>query len=119
MDEHVDDVDVDDAIDEERKDIEESRSMPKWLVQTLHDSKLSTPLSSRTCLGSHHASYTYESYDFAASNMCDKEEPISFDEALSSKNWMVAMQVEYDAIIKNGTWYLIDLPHGKKAIGTK
>ena len=29
------------------------------------------------------------------------------------------MQVEYDAIVKNGTWNLCDLPPGKKAIGTK
>ena len=54
--EHVDDVDVDDAVDEERTLIEESRNMPKWLVQTLCDGKLAAPLSSHTCLGSHHAS---------------------------------------------------------------
>ena len=29
------------------------------------------------------------------------------------------MQTEYDAIVKNDTWYLTDLPIGKKAIGTK
>ena len=29
------------------------------------------------------------------------------------------MQIEYDAIMKNGTWSLVDLPVGKKAIGTK
>ena len=29
------------------------------------------------------------------------------------------MQLEYDAIIKNGTWSLCDFPDGKKAIGTK
>ena len=48
-----------------------------------------------------------------------EEEPISFDEAHDSKNWMAAMQAEYDAIVKNGTWYLVDLPPGKKTIGTK
>ena len=112
-------MDVDDAVDEERTLIEESKNMPKWLVQTLRDSKLAAPLSSHTRLGSHHASYTYESYAFAASNMCDEEEPLSFDEAHDSKNWMAAMQAEYDAIVKNGTWYLADLPPGKKAIGTK
>ena len=32
---------------------------------------------------------------------------------------MAAMQAEYDAIVKNGTWSLCDLPAGKKAIGTK
>ena len=32
---------------------------------------------------------------------------------------MVAMQTEYDVIVKNDMWYLIDSPIGKKAIGTK
>jgi len=31
---------------------------------------------------------------------------------------LAAMGVEYDAIVKNGTWSLCDLPPGKKAIGT-
>ena len=29
------------------------------------------------------------------------------------------MQSKFDAIMKNGTWPLVDLPVGKKAIGTK
>ena len=32
---------------------------------------------------------------------------------------MAAMQCEYDAIMKNGTWSLCNLPPGKKVIGTK
>ncbi|MCO5607928.1 hypothetical protein L7F22_062130 [Adiantum nelumboides] len=32
---------------------------------------------------------------------------------------MAAMQLEYDALIKNDTWTLRHLPPGKKAIGTK
>ena len=32
---------------------------------------------------------------------------------------MAAMQCEYDAIMKNGTWSLCDLPPRKVAIGTK
>ena len=87
-------MDVDDAIDKERIAIEESRNMPKWLVQTLRDSKLATPFSRYSILRSHHASYTYESYDFMASNMCDEKEHVSFDEAHDSKNWMAAMQAE-------------------------
>ena len=50
---------------------------------------------------------------------CDEEEPVTFNEAQNSKNWLAAMQIEYDAIMKNGTWLLVDLPVGKKAIGTK
>ena len=39
-DQTISDVGVQEALDEERTEIEESRSMPKWLVQTLRDSKL-------------------------------------------------------------------------------
>ena len=81
-------------------------------------SGLATPLPSRTRSGWHHASYTLDSYVFAASSMCNEEKLILFDEAHSSKNWMATMQVEYDAIEKNDAWYLIDLPPGKKEIGT-
>ena len=35
----ISNADVQEALDEERTEIEESRSMPKWLVQTLHDNK--------------------------------------------------------------------------------
>ena len=51
--------------------------------------------------------------------MCNEEEPISFEEAQTPKTWMAAMQIEYDDIVKNDMWYLIDLLVGKKAIGTK
>jgi hypothetical protein len=55
----------------------------------------------------------------AASSLSDENEPVSFDKAQDSENWMTAMQSEYDVIMKNGTWSLCDLPPGKKAIGTK
>ena len=29
---------------------------------------------------------------------------------------MAAMRIEYDTIVKNGTWSLCDLPFGRKAI---
>ena len=93
--------------------------MPKWLVQTLRDSNLATPLHSCTCLGSQHASYAHVCYAFVVANMCNEEEPVSFEEAQNSENWVAAMQTEYDAIVKKDTWYLIDFPVGKKAIGTK
>ena len=112
-------VDVHDALDGERTEIEESRSMPKWLVQTLHDSKLDAPLPTRTRFGSQHVSYVSDCFALAVASLYDEEEPILFEEAQNSKNWMVDMGVEYDAIVKNGTWSLCDLPLGKKAIGTK
>ncbi|MCO5558143.1 hypothetical protein L7F22_011720 [Adiantum nelumboides] len=112
-------VDVNDVLDEERAENEQSRGMPKWMVHTLHNSKLDAPLSSHTHLGSCHASYASDCYALAVSSLHDVEETLSYDEAHNSKNWMVAMQSKYDALIENDTWTLCDLPPGKKAIGTK
>ena len=81
--------------------------------------KLDAPLSTRTRFGSQHVSYASDCYALAVASLCDEEEPVSFDEAQNSKNWMAAMQSEFDAILKNGTWSLCDLPTGKRAIGTK
>lgn len=38
---------------------------------------------------------------FVVSNMCKKEELDLFDEAQTSKLWMVAVHTKYDAIGKN------------------
>ena len=83
---------MDDAIDEERTITEVSRNMPKWLVQTLRDSKLATILPCRTHSRSHHASYTHDNYAFIVSSMCNEKEPILFNEAHSLENWLAAMQ---------------------------
>eukprot|EP00253_Pinus_taeda_P034545 PITA_34545 len=40
-------------------------------------------------------------------------------EAASHDEWKEAMQKEYDALIKNGTWKLVDPPLGTKPIGYK
>eukprot|EP00253_Pinus_taeda_P004370 PITA_04370 len=46
-------------------------------------------------------------------------EPTSFKEAASHDEWKEAMQNEYDALINNGNWNMIDLPLGTKPIGCK
>ncbi|GKA17298.1 retrovirus-related pol polyprotein from transposon RE2 [Tanacetum coccineum] len=53
----------------------------------------------------------------AAVTMCN--EPTRFSQAITDPNWRDAMHKEIDALEKNGTWVLEDLPHGKKAIGCK
>ena len=119
IDQPIFDADVHDALLDERDDIEQSWTMPKWLVQTLRDNKLDAPLASCTCLGFHDASYASDCYALAVSSLCDESEPVTYEEAQSLDFWMAAMQSKYDAIIKNGTWSLCDLLEGKKAIGTK
>ena len=46
-------------------------------------------------------------------------EPTSFKEADSHDEWKEAMQNEYDSLIKNNTWKLVDPPFGTKPIGCK
>ncbi|GKV40339.1 hypothetical protein SLEP1_g47998 [Rubroshorea leprosula] len=46
-------------------------------------------------------------------------EPLNFEEAAVDKKWKHAMDEEIKAIQKNGTWELVTLPKGQKAIGVK
>ena len=48
---------------------------------------------------------------------CNVEDPIHFEEAVKDKKWIDAMDEEMNAIEKNNTWELVDLPKGKEVIG--
>jgi len=50
-------------------------------------------------------------------NLSTDFEPTSFKEAAFHDEWKEAMQKEYDALIKNDTWKLVDPPFGTKPIG--
>eukprot|EP00253_Pinus_taeda_P036184 PITA_36184 len=52
-------------------------------------------------------------------NLSTDFEPASFKEAASHDAWKEVMQKEYDALIKNDTWKLVDPPLGTKPIGCK
>jgi hypothetical protein len=59
-----------------------------------------------------------------AGNAADSvgEEPLSLKEAQQrsdAEHWKKAVQVEYDALIKNNTWDLVPLPAGRKTVGSK
>lgn len=46
-------------------------------------------------------------------------EPATFYEAMKDEKWEDVMQAEIQALEKNGTWTLMNLPAGKKVIGNK
>ena len=46
-------------------------------------------------------------------------EPKNVKTALSNPTWEQPMQVEYDALLCNGTWSLVELPTSRSAIGCK
>jgi hypothetical protein len=46
-------------------------------------------------------------------------EPTSFAEATKHKEWQEAMIKEYDSVLANGTWNLVDCPQDVKTISCK
>jgi len=57
--------------------------------------------------------------DTAAVMLMTDDDPVIFEEAIKSKRWRDAMKREMEAIEKNKTWELTDLPKGMKPIGVK
>jgi hypothetical protein len=52
-------------------------------------------------------------------HVVSSDEPSSFVEAEKSLHWRRAMLEEMRSIEENGTWYLSELPPGRRAIGLK
>jgi hypothetical protein len=50
---------------------------------------------------------------------CNDDEPRSFIEAEKDATWRATMKAEIDAVEKNRTWELADLPRGHHAITLK
>jgi hypothetical protein len=46
-------------------------------------------------------------------------EPQSYEEASQSEQWKTAMNLELDALAKNCTWKIVELPPHIKPIGCK
>ncbi|GKA65786.1 putative ribonuclease H-like domain-containing protein, partial [Tanacetum coccineum] len=57
--------------------------------------------------------------DHPIDNVIGEIEPTSIAKALSDSSWVEAMQEELLQIKLQQIWILVDLPNGKKAIGTK
>ncbi|GJZ51662.1 retrovirus-related pol polyprotein from transposon TNT 1-94 [Tanacetum coccineum] len=65
--------------------------------------------------------YSYlSSRNYCFSTSLNKSvEPSSYYEALKDKNWVDAMNVEIEALNRNNTWIVTDLPVCRKPIGSK
>eukprot|EP00253_Pinus_taeda_P029158 PITA_29158 len=50
---------------------------------------------------------------------CHVDDPIHFEEEIKDKKWIEAMDEEMNAIERNKTWELVELPKGKEVIGVK
>ena len=101
---------------------------PKWLTKTLESvhpdevGKTRTRNSNRQNGGDVDDSDSPINMDVSYDcelNLSTDFEPTSFKEVASHDEWKEAMQKEYGALIKNGTWKLVDPPLGTKPIGCK
>ncbi|GJX69194.1 putative RNA-directed DNA polymerase [Tanacetum coccineum] len=54
-----------------------------------------------------------------ASNLNKSSKPKSLKEAILDKNWIEAMNNEIEALFRNKTWVVVDLPPNMKTIGCK
>ena len=61
----------------------------------------------------------FEEKDMAYLALFTDIDPISYEEAVKSDKWNKAMDSEIEAIERNNTWELIDMPSGGKVIGVK
>nr|GFD22504.1 ribonuclease H-like domain-containing protein [Tanacetum cinerariifolium] len=57
--------------------------------------------------------------DITYSDDEDDEEPKRVHQALKDPSWIKAMQEKLLQFKMQKVWILVDLPHGKRAIGTK
>ncbi|KAJ0454407.1 putative RNA-directed DNA polymerase [Helianthus annuus] len=63
--------------------------------------------------------------NLSVDNMClvsslnKSVEPSSYNEAIKDPRWIEAMNCEMEALNRNNTWVVVDLPKGRKPIGCK
>eukprot|EP01018_Ginkgo_biloba_P000332 Gb_04745 [translate_table: standard] len=56
---------------------------------------------------------------FFMTQVMKNNEPHSFYEAINKVQWKNVMEAEFDALVRNDTWTLMELPLDKDVIGTK
>nr|CAN78733.1 hypothetical protein VITISV_020436 [Vitis vinifera] len=96
------------------------------LIPSIDDSTLPIALRKgvRRCTDHPIGNYvTYEglspSYRAFATSLDDTQVPNTIQEAFKISEWKKAVQDEIDALEKNGTWTITDLPVGKRPVGCK
>ncbi|GJX24305.1 putative RNA-directed DNA polymerase [Tanacetum coccineum] len=65
-----------------------------------------------------HSLLSLENYVFV-SNLNESYKPSSYEEFSKDINWINAMNTKMQALYENDTWELVDLPFGRKPIGSK
>lgn len=60
-----------------------------------------------------------ENVDMAHLALFSDRDPLTYEDAVKSSKWRQAMDAKVEAIVKNDTWELTELPYGVKTIGVK
>jgi histone deacetylase 1/2 len=63
--------------------------------------------------------YTYGTVRWCNVATTSSDEPSTVAAALEDKNWVIAMDSEYQALLRNKTWKLVPRSKGKNIIGCK
>ena len=58
-------------------------------------------------------------YQALVNQMVGIKIPTKVEEALQDSRWTEAMEVEMEALQRNGTWNVVPLPRGKRPVGCK
>ncbi|GJT96324.1 putative RNA-directed DNA polymerase [Tanacetum coccineum] len=89
-------------------------NMPKKFSDYKLDNKVKYSIDEHV----NYSNLSTENYNFSI-NLNKIVEPKSFDEASKDIRWVEAMNLEMEALNRNGTWVVTDLPVGRKSIGGK
>ena len=120
--------DEDDSHTHQTAGAPKDKPLPKW-AQQLFDDRNPKPEVPETSADGLRRSKRIEEQRRASEHIvnmalmaeiiCSVKEPTNVEEALENPKWKAAMQLEYDSIMKNDTWELVDRPSKRKVIGTK
>ncbi|GKC56890.1 ribonuclease H-like domain-containing protein [Tanacetum coccineum] len=88
--------------------------LPAKLNDYVIDSKLKYGLEKHVS----YAKLNFVNYCFATT-LNKSVDPTNYYEAATDPRWVEAMNDEIDALYRNHTWTIVDLPKGRKAIGNK
>jgi len=90
---------------------------PVWMKDYVtHVTDLVHPYLLATYMSYDHLSTSYQAY---LSEMSVDTEPSTYEVAVKDQRWVEAMKQEIEALESNGTWKVMSLPPGKRAIGCK
>ena len=99
-----------------------SRKIPIWATKTLesvHPDEVGKTGTRSSKIHEDGGEADNSGDDMDVSFDCEFNLSANFEEASTRVEWKEAMQNEYDVLMKNGTWKLVDPPVGTKPIGCK